>query len=161
MELLLFFLGGLVSWLISHLYYRQSSKKPPPEWAVPLIDKFPATPPTETQLLNLVKEYLHQSPLKEKGLNANCEYLRYTNGTQICQGIFSAGPESQNKEIQVTFPAQFFGDPSLELSGEVSKIISKHAKDSALLITVKPLPAEKLEFSYKTTGNWLDPSSLV
>ncbi|MFL9814549.1 hypothetical protein D7241_14950 [Stutzerimonas sp. VN223-3] len=160
MEFLLFFLGGLVSWLISHLYYRQSSKKAP-EWAVPLIDKLPTTLPTETQLLTLVKEHLHQSPLKEKGLNANGEYLRYTNGTQICQGKFTAGPESRNKEIQVAFPAQFFGDPSVEISGEVSKIISKRAKDSALLITVNPSPAEKLEFSYKATGNWLDPSSLA
>ena len=159
MDFLLFFLGGLVSLVISHLYYKKSSKKAP-EWAIPLIEKLPATLPTESQLLRLVKEYVHQSPLKEKGFNSNGNYLRYTNGMQICQGEFSIEPGSEDKEIHVVFPAQFFGDPSVEISGEVSKIISKRAKDSTLLITISPLRTEKLDFSYKATGSWLDPDGL-
>ena len=49
--------GGLISWLISHLYYKQSSIKVPP-WAKEIIDKFPEVPPTKQKLLELFQDSL-------------------------------------------------------------------------------------------------------
>jgi ribosomal protein L37E len=63
MEFALFLAGALLSWLITHLYHRHSSKQAPEwadEWLKGLIEKLPDTPPTKERLLELVQEYLKQ-----------------------------------------------------------------------------------------------------
>lgn len=59
MTVIIFFAGAAFSWLITHLYYRKSSSQVP-EWAKPLIEKLPDTPPTKEKLLELVQEYLNR-----------------------------------------------------------------------------------------------------
>lgn len=49
--------GAIISGLISHWYYRQSSKVIP-EWAKPLIDKLPNAPVTPARLVELYHEAL-------------------------------------------------------------------------------------------------------
>lgn len=60
-------LGGLVSWAITHVYYRQSSAKVP-AWAKPLVEKLSDTPPSLEGLIKLYHEALeagefHPDPL--------------------------------------------------------------------------------------------------
>lgn len=55
MELVLFFGGALLSWGVSHWYYRKANKEVP-DWARPLIDRFPIKPPTIEELVDLYHE---------------------------------------------------------------------------------------------------------
>ena len=56
-ETALLILGGLISWLVSHQYYKRSSKEAP-EWALPLIEKLPDVPPSTERLLELYQDAL-------------------------------------------------------------------------------------------------------
>ena len=44
--------GGIISWLLTHWYYRKANKEAP-EWARVLIDRFPNRPPTIDELVDL------------------------------------------------------------------------------------------------------------
>ena len=56
MELLIGIIGGgVISWLLTHWYYRKSSKEAP-EWARSLIDRLPDKPPTIDELIDLYHE---------------------------------------------------------------------------------------------------------
>tara|TARA_B110000037_G_C17026369_1_gene467551 strand:- start:15 stop:356 length:342 start_codon:yes stop_codon:yes gene_type:complete len=50
-------LGGMVSWIVSHTYYKKSSTEIP-DWAKPIIEKLPNNKPTKDQLLKLFEEEL-------------------------------------------------------------------------------------------------------
>jgi hypothetical protein len=63
MEIALFIGGAFVSWIITHAYYRHSSKIAP-DWAQPLIAKLPDSPPTKERLLELVQEYIGKGEVK-------------------------------------------------------------------------------------------------
>ncbi|MDO3377317.1 hypothetical protein [Geoalkalibacter halelectricus] len=49
--------GGLISWIISHQYYKKSSIKVPP-WAEEIIGRLPEVPPTKQKLLELFQDAL-------------------------------------------------------------------------------------------------------
>ena len=49
--------GAIASWAITHLYYRRSSKDIP-EWAKPLIERFPISPPTIEQIIDFYHDGL-------------------------------------------------------------------------------------------------------
>jgi hypothetical protein len=78
----------------------------------------------------------------------------------VCKGQFSIEPEAQQKEIKLMFPAQFFDEPSVEISGEIAQVASKRATDSALFVAVKP-STKPLQFGYQATGRWTAPEQLV
>lgn len=44
--------GGLLSWFTTHLYYRKGSTKVP-DWAKPLIERYPITAPSIDELVDL------------------------------------------------------------------------------------------------------------
>lgn len=161
MEFLLFILGGLASWVIAHLYYRQSSRQAP-EWAKPLIDMLPDKALTESQLISLVQKYTQENPIAESGVNANGEYLRYYNSVQVCKGRFFVEPKAGQEEVQVVFPAQFIGEPAVDISGEISQVASKRATESGVFIRLKSgAPKRRFEFGYQATGHWIDPKQPV
>ncbi|MBN1253595.1 MAG: hypothetical protein JXA16_15760 [Bacteroidales bacterium] len=59
MEILLSaIIGGLITWVFSHIYYKKSSKEIP-EWAKPIIAKLPVSKPTSGELLQLFQEALN------------------------------------------------------------------------------------------------------
>ncbi|MGY3931229.1 hypothetical protein ACW5WU_10190 [Aeromonas encheleia] len=156
-EIIFLILGTIFGWLISRYYFRRASKEAP-EWAKPLLNSLPSSRPTDTQLISLFLDYLRHNPLKEEVENANGEVARYKDGRQTCKGKFSVAPGLQKQELNITFPAMFFSDPSVELSGDISRILSKRATASTMLISVTPSNTETLEFSYQATGNWCDPT---
>lgn len=49
--------GAGISWLITHIYYRQSAKVAP-KWAQPLIDKLPDAPVSSERLIELYHQAL-------------------------------------------------------------------------------------------------------
>jgi hypothetical protein len=49
--------GGIVSWCLTHIYYRKSSKEIP-DWAKPIIEKLPKTKPSGAELLELFQDAL-------------------------------------------------------------------------------------------------------
>ena len=55
--------GGLISWIIAHVYYRKSSTFAP-EWAKPLIEKLPGVPPSKEKLIELINEAFDAGILK-------------------------------------------------------------------------------------------------
>ena len=60
LELVVGFIGGAAfSWLISHQYYKKSSAQIP-DWAKPIIEKFPEKTPTKEELLNLFQDALNR-----------------------------------------------------------------------------------------------------
>ncbi len=50
-------LGGLISWLITHAYYRRSSVQPP-EWAKAFMERLPNAPVSDERLIQLYHEAL-------------------------------------------------------------------------------------------------------
>lgn len=54
--------GGLVSWLVTHLYYQRSSTEVP-EWAKLLIAKLPDSPVSPERLIQLYHEALDSGDL--------------------------------------------------------------------------------------------------
>ena len=44
--------GAIVSWLLTHWYYRKANKEVP-DWARPLIERFPISAPSLDQLVDL------------------------------------------------------------------------------------------------------------
>jgi len=50
-------LGGIVSWVVAHIYYKKSSREIP-DWAKPIIEKLPQSKPTDAELLELFQEAL-------------------------------------------------------------------------------------------------------
>lgn len=56
-------LGGLVSWVISHFYYKRSSTQVP-DWAKPLIEKLPDAPISTQKLIELYHEALEGGELR-------------------------------------------------------------------------------------------------
>lgn len=59
--------GAIFSWVISHIYYKKSSKQIP-DWAKPIIAKLPEEQPTKDKLLELFQDALdkkdvHVDPL--------------------------------------------------------------------------------------------------
>lgn len=157
MELVLFFSGMAISWLIAHVYYRQSSKNAP-EWAQPLIDSLPETEPSQEELLKLVKGYVVNNSLLESGSNSDGEWFRYSNGEQICKGQFTASHED---EIKIPFPAAFTTEPSLDLSGEIHWVKSKYATPSEFVVDLhsENLGSSDANFAYQARGHWKDPHS--
>jgi hypothetical protein len=55
-------LGGFVSWLVTHIYYKKSSTEIP-DWAKPIIDKLPQSQPSESELLELFQEALNSGDI--------------------------------------------------------------------------------------------------
>jgi hypothetical protein len=51
-------LGGILSWVITHIYYKKSSKEIP-DWAKPIIKKLPQSKPTRAKLLKLFQDALN------------------------------------------------------------------------------------------------------
>ncbi|WP_348814405.1 hypothetical protein NFG57_12005 [Halomonas sp. H10-59] len=157
MEFVLFFAGAFASWLITHIYHRNSSKNAP-EWARPLIDSLPETEPSQEELSKLVQDYVVNNSLVESGSNSDGEWFRYSNGEQICKGQFTAGNEN---EVRVPFPAAFTTEPSLDLSGEINRVKAKHATPSELVVDLNSndLESATSDFAYQARGHWKDPHS--
>jgi RNase P subunit RPR2 len=64
LELIVGLVGGAAfSWLISHIYNKKSSAQIP-EWAKPIIEKFPEKPPTKEELLNLFQDALDKGEVE-------------------------------------------------------------------------------------------------
>jgi hypothetical protein len=57
------FAGAILSLIITHYYYRKSSKQPP-EWAKPFIERLPNEPPTKEKLIELFQEALDKGEAK-------------------------------------------------------------------------------------------------
>ena len=55
--------GGVLSWLISHIYYKKSSVKIP-EWAKPIIERLPEEPPTNDRLLEIFQDALNRGEVE-------------------------------------------------------------------------------------------------
>ena len=157
MEFLLFFAGAFVSWLITHVYHRQSSKNAP-EWAKPLIASLPETEPSQEKLLKLVQDYVINNSLAESGSNSHGEWFRYSNGEQICKGQFTADNEN---EVRVTFPSAFTTEPLFDLSGEINRVKAKYATPSELVVELNSddLESASSDFVYQARGHWKDPHS--
>ncbi|EAZ97169.1 hypothetical protein [Marinobacter sp. ELB17] len=157
MEFVLFLFGAILSWLITHIYYRQSSKTAP-EWAQPLIDSLPATQPSQDELLKLVQNHVNHNSIIESGSNSDGEWFRYGNGDQVCKGQFEVGDEN---EVRIPFPSEFATEPSLDLSGNVNRIKTKRATQRELLVELNSgCVAESIsEFQYQARGHWKDPHS--
>lgn len=150
-------LGTLFGWLIARHFFNRSSKETP-DWVKELNKSLPLSRPTDTQLISLFLDYLRQNPLKEEVENANGGVARYKDGRQTCKGKFSVAPGLQKQELNIPFPAMFFSVPSVELSGDISHIVSKRETASTMWISVTPSSTETLEFSYQATGDWCDPT---
>jgi hypothetical protein len=56
-DVLLLLAGSLVTLIVTHIYYRKSSTSVP-EWAKPVLENLPASPPTPDELLRLFQEAL-------------------------------------------------------------------------------------------------------
>ena len=63
MEILYAALSALISWFITHRYYRRSSKETP-EWAKDIIENLPADPPTLSQLIRLFQKHLDSGDIQ-------------------------------------------------------------------------------------------------
>ncbi|MAL84309.1 hypothetical protein IG389_07885 [Idiomarina abyssalis] len=150
MEILVFFGGAFISWLITHLYHRHSSKNAP-EWAEPLMSRLPQHQPTESELQEIIQEYLKEISLLEKGQNSNGEWFQYISGEQICTGQFKIG---NLEEIRISFPAAFVDTPSVDLSGEVSQIKAKRATSTELIIELNETRKPDSLFTYQAKGRW-------
>ena len=55
-------LGGLISWMLAHIYYKKSSKEIP-DWAKPIIKKLPQLQPSTNELLELFQEALNSGDI--------------------------------------------------------------------------------------------------
>lgn len=55
--------GGIISWAITHWYYKKSSVNIP-DWAKPLIQKLPQIPPNYEELLRLFQEEITKGNIK-------------------------------------------------------------------------------------------------
>jgi hypothetical protein len=51
--------GGLLSWVITYVYYRKSSVDVP-EWAKPIVESLPQNPPSKEKLLELFQAALQR-----------------------------------------------------------------------------------------------------
>jgi len=56
-EIVIFFVGCTVTWLITHSYYKRSLTTIP-EWAKPIVEHLPKKIPTKDELLQLFQEHL-------------------------------------------------------------------------------------------------------
>ncbi|MHA3884815.1 GAF domain-containing protein [Stutzerimonas degradans] len=54
--------------------------------------------------------------IKEQGRNANGEYIRFHDGSQICTGRLEINPKAPG-ELHVSYPAAFISAPSLDIHG--------------------------------------------
>ena len=103
----------------------------------------------------------------EQGSNANGEYIRWANGTQICMGSFSVSwtTEQEFVELDLTYPAIFIEQPyacsatyGFCLNGAVSFPFSQFA--STLHIVVSPVRGSTFgndttsTFRYIAIGRW-------
>jgi hypothetical protein len=52
-------LGGIVSWALTHAYYRKGSIEVP-EWAKPIVANLPSEPPSKERLLELFQTALNK-----------------------------------------------------------------------------------------------------
>jgi len=50
-------LGGIISWAVTHFYYKKASTDIP-DWAKQIVEKLPQSKPTESELLELFQEAL-------------------------------------------------------------------------------------------------------
>jgi hypothetical protein len=66
MELLIGILGvlagGILSWVITYSYYRKASREIP-DWAKPIVERLPQSPPTKEQLLELFQDALDKGEI--------------------------------------------------------------------------------------------------
>lgn len=62
MEIILFLAGFILSWALTHGYYRRSSTKAP-EWAKQLIERLPDSPPSKERLLEIVQESIDKGEI--------------------------------------------------------------------------------------------------
>lgn len=153
MEIIIFFLGAFCSWLITHIYYRRSFKIAP-DWAVPMLDRFPEQP-TREELENFIKESTLGNHLHEEGINANGSYTKYTNGEQVCKGVVKSSDIDCWGKARVDFPASFVNEPAVELSGAVSRVLSKHATRNGLEISLSTTDEESpSSLQYQARGPW-------
>jgi len=61
-ELVIGLISAVVSWAITHAYYKRSSVNVP-EWAKPIIERLPEAPPSRDQLIDLFHEALQDGEL--------------------------------------------------------------------------------------------------
>ena len=54
--------GGLISWLVSHQYYKKANLSPP-EWAIPIIEKLPLIAPSEEEFLKLFQKEVSEGTI--------------------------------------------------------------------------------------------------
>ena len=152
MEIIFLVLGGIVSWFITHIYYKKADKEAP-EWAKPLFRILPESKPDDTELISLVKKFISEEDNIEFGENANGEYIRYPNGDLTCKGRFSAQPDLINSGIDIWFPALYSDSPSLDLNGDISLIQSKASTPNGSKLKLKPAAEPKpMVFSYVARG---------
>lgn len=162
MEILLLLIGALLSWGITHLYHKRSSIVAP-AWAKEEFRKLAAALPKEQlsleEFAQRIIEALPKSGVAETGSNDDGEWFRYHDGSQTCRDALSIEPGQTSVTVQ--FPQTFSDEPSVELSGEVSRIISKHATPTELTVQVAAAPnAAPIELGYHARGHWTDPHQL-
>lgn len=154
MEILFLVIGGVISWFITHIYHKKSDKEAP-EWAKPLLKMLPELKPDETQLIDIVKDFISKEDDIRFGENANGDYIRYPNGDSVCKGRFTAQIGISSNEIQITFPASFVDKPSLDLDGDISVIQSKVSDSNGFKLKLIPTDETKsVIFSYVARGRW-------
>ena len=56
-------LGGIVSWVITHFYYKRSTVDIP-RWAKPIIEKLPQLPPSLKELTELFQDAINEGIIK-------------------------------------------------------------------------------------------------
>lgn len=155
--------GAALSWGIAHLYHIRSSVKTPP-WAKEEFRKLaaalPDKPLTPQEFARSIIEALPKSNLAESGSNSDGDWFRYHNADQTCMDTFEIPPGQTT--TPVTFPQAFWEEPSVELSGEVSQIVSKQATPTELIVEVKgSYDRDKpLVFNYQARGHWFNPSEV-
>ena len=152
MEILFLAFGGVLSWLITHIYHKKADKEAP-EWAKPLFKMLPDSKPDESQLMDIVKKFISEEDDIEFGDNANGEYMRYPNGDLVCKGRFASQAGFSASDIHITFPASFADSPSLDLDGDISLVQSKASDPIGFQLKLKPATEPKtVVFSYVARG---------
>ena len=152
MEILFLFLGGFISWFITHAYHKKANKEAP-EWALLLLKMMPESKPNESELIDLVKKFITKEDNIKFGENANGEYILYPNGDLTCKGRFISQAGLLEVDTGVTFPASFSDSPSIDLNGDIALIESKNSTPTGLVLKLKSVTEPRqVAFSYVARG---------
>lgn len=93
----------------------------------------------------------------ESGSNSDGEWYRYNNGQQTCRGSITLDPTKFEFEKAKPFPKGFRTKPSIELSGDIGRVVSKEATETFIQISIDPEARtydKKVTFEYQAHGQW-------